>query len=104
MEKAEERFRAGAAIRHVLPGVAIEQGYVPLNVGAKFRVVAGFRAAKSAIGHPEIKRRVLGHTAKKRRHVLNGMRRDSENAVVAVRDSKAPGLCGRGGRSSGESW
>jgi hypothetical protein len=56
-----------------------------LNAGAKFRIVAGFRAAQSAIRHLEIQRGVLGQAAEKRRHVLDGMRRDSENAVAAIR-------------------
>jgi hypothetical protein len=79
--------------------VAIENGYVPLNVGAKFRIVTSFRAAKGAVGHVEIERWMLGHAAKNRRHVLNGMGRNGEDAVAAVRHSE-PLRCRRNTRPS----
>src|SRR5207244_6556034 len=71
IEQAEERFRAGAAIQDMRPGVAVEKRHVPLNVGAKFRVVARLGASKGAIGHVEILRRLHDHAAEKRRLVLH---------------------------------
>src|SRR5713226_6354387 len=76
---------------HVLPGIAIEKGYVPLNVGAKFRIVPGFRAAKRAIGDLEVQGGVLGHAAEEWRLVLDGMGGEREDAVPAVRHGRLLG-------------
>src|SRR5712692_3112298 len=65
------------------PRVAVEQRNVPLNVCAKFGVVAPFRTPKRAINHLKIKRRMLGHPAENRGHVLNGMGGDGQDSVTA---------------------
>ena len=92
IEEAEEGFYAGAAIADVGPGVTVEERNVPLNAGAKFGIVTGFGAAKSAIGDLEIEGRVGGHAAEDRGHVLNGMGRDGKDAVARVRHAILPGF------------
>ena len=58
IEKPEKGFCAGAAVGDVAPCVTVKEGNVPLNVGAKFGIVGGFGAAKSATGDLEIEGRV----------------------------------------------
>src|SRR6266567_7406832 len=90
IEETEERLCTGTPVWDVRPGIAIEEWHIPLNLGAKFRIVAGFRTAKRAIGHVKIKRGVLGHAAKNGRHVLNGMRCDGKDSITAFRHSRHP--------------
>ena len=79
--KAKEIFRARSTIRHVYPGIAIEQGHVPFYGRAEFRDRGPASAPRRVqIGHVEIEILTRGHAPKNRYLILNGMGSEGENA------------------------
>ena len=97
IEQSEEasQSRNGRAIRQVDPRVALQHGCVPGNFHAEFRVDLGFRALQRAVRDLEIETRILRHSAKEWRRVLNHMRRQDENTSPPP-GSDALGVCGFG--------
>jgi hypothetical protein len=85
----------GAFVGDFDPGVAVEQGNIPLNFRAKFGINAGFCAAQPALDGADLKLRVLRHSPQQWRHILHGVAADEKHLVPAVRHIRALPTGGR---------
>jgi hypothetical protein len=61
-----------------------------LDFRAEFRIVAGFRAAQTAVGNVKVERGMRGHAPEKWTHVLNRMRGHCKDTIPAVRHDVFP--------------
>ena len=80
-----KRFAAVAAVGNFDPWIAVEERNIPLNDGAKFRVVGRLCAAETAVCHLDIEPGVTSHFTKVGRGVLDWMSRDDEDAAASLR-------------------
>src|ERR1700740_269767 len=87
--EAKKRLGTGASIWEVGPGISIEEGHIPLNAAAEFRVVTGLGAAHGAIGNMKIEHRMAGHRSKQGRGILHRMGSDDQYAEAALRHGTA---------------
>jgi hypothetical protein len=76
VEQPPKRLRTTPLICDFNPLIAIKKGYVPLDYGAEFRVVARLRTSEAAIGNVKIKARMNGRSTKNRSCILDDMRRN----------------------------
>jgi hypothetical protein len=59
-----------------------------MDGGPKLRVKRSFRPAKAAVGYVQIKPRMSGHPPKNRRHILDWVGGDGQDAVAALRHGR----------------
>lgn len=84
----EERFRAGSLVRYFDPVVSVQQRDVPPDCGAEFRIECCLCTAQGTVGDLQLKPRVVGQTPKDRRHILDGMRGDNQDAEALLSHRK----------------
>jgi hypothetical protein len=79
-----------AFVRDLDPVISVKQGYIPLNLCAKFGIDSRFSAAQPAVDGACIESRVLRHSLQQRRHVLHGVPADVEHLISAVSHRRPP--------------
>lgn len=81
----EERFLAGTTIGDMRPRVTVEKRNIPLDGGAKFRIVGSFGSAQIAIRNMNINFRAGSETPENWRAVLNRLGSHKKDLQASLR-------------------